>query len=360
MLRKYPPVGSRPGVLAETNDKAPVPVSIHAYSANDLEEKSFVFGIDDLCDDLEVATKQLLSTFSVVWVHVEGIHHHGLLRKLADIFSLHDLTIGDIGNVPQRPKIEEQDDYLFIVSSMLYLGEKDLEKEQISIVTGRNFILTFVEDEGDVLDPVRKRIRPPASILRKAGPDYLTYAILDTIVDSYFPLTEKVGEVLEEIEERIIAGSQDNLLTEIYAVKRQMMTIRRTIWPHREIFSSILNTNYSNIKKATRVYFRDCYDHVIELIDVVEMGREMTASFTDIYMSSVSNKLNDVMKVLTVISTIFIPLSFVASLYGMNFQYMPELRSPYGYPAVLIFMLLAGGSMFYVFWKRGWLERRDF
>jgi magnesium transporter len=360
MLRRYPPVGSRPGEFSLEPGCVESQITLISYSHNSFEEVTF--SGDDLLDDTHgfvgLIKKHITST-SVIWLDISGIGKPEVLHTIAELFNLHELTIGDLGNVPQRPKIEEQEEYLLIISTMLYLMEEyALEREQLSIVLGKKFVLTFQERPGDVLEPVRKRIRSAQNMMRKVGSDYLAYAILDTVIDSYFPIVERVGESLEDIENQIISNSDTNVLPQIYSMKRQLLTIRRTIWPHREIFNSILRSDMPLIKKTTKTYFRDSYDHTIELMDVVEMGREMAGSFTDIYLSTVSNRLNDVMKVLTIISTVFIPLSFVASVYGMNFEHMPELHHPWAYPAVLSFMFLAASGMLFLFWRKGWLGRR--
>jgi len=362
MLRKYPPVGSRPGTLATHSFPADTTFSLVAFSNHGVENLSFTE--EDLLKDIENNTTHpvhiistLLESSKTLWLNICGISNHKILMMIGDLFKLHELTIGDIGNVPQRPKFEDLEDYLFFVSCMLFLKEdRTLEREQLSLILGDKFVLTFQERPGDVLEPVRSRLNNPQGGMKKLGSDYLAYAILDTVIDSFFPIVENVGEFLEEIEDQIILKSTKTTLQEIYSAKRQLLMMRRTMWPHREMFSSILHSDTRIIKKNTKKYFRDIYDHTIELMDVVETGREMASSFTDIYLSSISNRLNDVMKVLTIISTIFIPLSFIASVYGMNFPHMPELKYEIAYPLVLLFMLCSASLMLFLFWRKGWLS----
>ena len=221
---------------------------------------------------------------------------------------------------------------------------------------GSNFVLTFQENEGDIFEPIRTRIRQGKGNIRKSGSDYLAYTLLDSIVDHYFPVLEEIGINLERIEEELVLHPDTNTLKKIYSAKRTLLNLRRSIWPHREIFSAILRDEFKVFKKATRNYIRDVYDHAVELVDVVETYRELAGGFMDIYLSSISNRLNDVMKVLTVISTIFIPLSFITGIFGMNFENMPELKTQYGYPILLFVMSAIGCLMVFFFWKKGWLR----
>jgi magnesium transporter len=359
--RRYAPVGSQPGTLVIDPSKEEVDVHVHRYGSDDFFRESFsgaefVKKIED--GSFSISTPGIFSkSEEVIWVDIDGLSDEAVLQSVKTLFNLHELTLSDVVNVPQRPKIEEQDTYTIILTHMLSMNEEyEIDSEQISIVFGKNFVLTFQEKPGDVFEPVRDRIQKSKGPLRKSGSDYLAYALTDAIIDQYFPILEKYGDYLEDVEEELIENPSREILSEIYHARRQLLSIRRAIWPQREIFNSILRDEFKGIKKNTRTYFRDVYDHVIEIIDVVENYRELASGFMDVYLSSMSNRLNDVMKVLTVISTIFIPLSFFASLYGMNFKYMPELDYQYSYPILLATMLTLGLGMLYAFKRKGWLD----
>ncbi|HMO16575.1 MAG TPA: magnesium/cobalt transporter CorA [Oligoflexia bacterium] len=373
MLRRYAPVGALPGTLMLDQDCEHCSINLISYSASSFEERRFErTEFDSPLDSPEhpfriISDKYNLCTSNVekkngdgiVWVDVYGLGDANSLRSIAALFNLHELTTSDIANVPQRPKIEDQDGYLLFISTMLYLQpEYVLEREQLSIVCGKNFVLTFQEKDGDVIEPVRKRLRLGQGSIRKMGSDYLSYALLDTVIDSYYPILEEVGEFLEEIEENLVNHPTHQTLQNIFSVKRQLLMIRRSIWPHREMLNSILRGQFPMIRKSTLVYFRDTYDHTVELIDVIETGRELAGSYTDLYLSSISNRMNDVMKVLTMISTVFIPLSFIAGIYGMNFEHMPELKYSWSYPVLLVFMFVTAIGMLFFFWKKGWIGNR--
>jgi magnesium transporter len=263
----------------------------------------------------------------------------------------------DILNTDQRPKMEDYDDYIYFVAKMFHLNKESNEilTEQVSIILGSNFVITFQEGiEGDSFDSIRDRIRTGKGKIRKMGTDYLVYSMLDSIVDNYFTLLEQLGEKIEDVEEEVVSNPTKTTLTNIYTLKREMLFLRKSVWPLREVISSMERGETELIKKQTQIYIRDVYDHTIHAIDTVETYRDMLSGMLDIYLSSISNRLNEVMKVLTIITTIFIPLSFIASLYGMNFEFMPELHSPYGYPIVLGTMLVIGLIMISVFKKRKW------
>jgi len=292
------------------------------------------------------------------------------LENLGACYGIHPLVLEDI-LTDQRPKIEDYDDYIFIVLKMLYyeesekspeddeegddLGESSLDMDQVSIILGPNFIISFKEKEVDVFNPLRDRLRTAKGRVRKQGADYLAYSMIDAIVDHYFVIMEKLGERFEDLEDAVVSDPEPGILPTIYNLKRDMLFLRKSVWPLREAISKMQRTDSHLVTEATKIYLRDVYDHTIQVIENVETFRDMSSSLLEIYLSSLSNKLNEVIKLLTIISTIFIPLTFLAGVYGMNFRFMPELESPWGYPAVLIFMLLVVVVMLAYFRKKEWI-----
>ena len=294
---------------------------------------------------------------TVTWIDIEGIHQVEIIEKLGSHFGLHPLLLEDILNTDQRPKMEDYGDYIFIVLKMLYLGEanNEIEAEQVSLILGSNFVISFQEREGDAFDPVRDRIRNAKGRIRKAGADYLAYTLLDAIVDNYFIILESLGETIEETEEQLATNPNPETLQLIHALKKEMIFLRKSIWPLREVISGLERCESSLIHESTGAYLRDVYDHTIQIIDTVESFRDMISGMLDIYLSSISNKMNEVMKVLTIFASIFIPLTFVAGVYGMNFSFMPELKWQWGYFGILGVMALVGISLVVYFKRRKWL-----
>ena len=295
---------------------------------------------------------------SVTWINVSGLHQVDLLERLNDCFGLHPLVLEDILNTDQRPKMEDFGDYLYIVLRMLDLDKKNenaIVSEQISLILGKNFVLTFQEREGDLFNPLRERIRNGKGRLRKMGPDYLVHALLDAIVDQYFVVLEKLGERIEFLEEELVTRPTPSTLHLLHQLKREMIFLRKSVWPLREVIGTLERGESPLIQASTNLYLRDIYDHTIQVIDNVETFRDMLSGMLDIYLSSISNRMNEIMKVLTIISTIFIPLTFIVGLYGMNFKFMPELESPWGYPAVLLLMLGVTVFMLFYFRRKKWL-----
>ena len=295
---------------------------------------------------------------SVTWINVEGIHQAEVIEKLGSCHGIHPLVLEDILNTDQRPKMEDYGEYLYIVLKMLSYDDRKnrIDMEQVSLILGSNFVLSFQEGrEGDVFDLVRDRIRNNKGRIRKTGADYLAYSLLDSVVDNYFVILEKLGERIERLEEALINHPETGTLREIHDLKREMIFLRRAVWPLREVLGGLERGASSLVQEATELYLRDVYDHTIQVIDTIETFREMLSGMLDIYLSSVSNRLNEVMKVLTIIATIFMPLTFIAGIYGMNFKYMPELEWPWGYPLVLLIMLGVGGTMVLYFRKKKWL-----
>jgi magnesium transporter len=294
---------------------------------------------------------------TVTWINVDGIHQVETLEKLGECFGVHPLTLEDILNTDQRPKMEDFGDYMYIVLKMFTHNAQNDEivTEQISLILGENFVLSFQENVGDVFDPVRARIRSDKGRLRKMAADYLLYSLLDAIVDNYFIILENFGDQIEFIEERLIVNPAQETLNIIHKLKREMLFLRKSVWPLREVISGMERGESPLIKGTTKIYLRDVYDHNIQIIDTIETLREMLSGMLDIYLTSISNRLNAVMKVLTIIATIFMPLTFLAGIYGMNFKYMPELEWKWGYFLILFVMFGIGISMLFYFKKKKWL-----
>jgi len=295
---------------------------------------------------------------TVTWINIEGVHDIALIEKLGACFQIHPLTLEDILNTDQRPKFDDMENYVYMVLKMPQYNDKgaDIVAEQISLILGSNFVLSFQEGiKGDVFEPLRQRIRSGKGKIRKLGADYLAYAIVDGIVDNYFVVLEKLGEQIESLEEEVVTNPQPSTLQKIHYCKQEMLYIRRCVWPLREVTAALAKHESQLIKESTELYLRDVYDHVVQIIDSVETFREMLSSMLDIYLSSLSNRMNQVMKVLTIIATIFIPLTFLAGVYGMNFEFMPELKWHWGYPFILAVMMAVVCIMLLFFRKRKWL-----
>jgi magnesium transporter len=322
------------------------------------------YGPDDMVEQSISHLQQLqdfLDKWPVLWIEVEGLGDAETIRALGELLGLHRLALEDVLNTHQRPKIEQYPGYYFIVSQMVTLGEH-LETEQLSLFLGKNFVLTFQEGKpGDSLGSIRERVRQQRSRIRESGLDYLAYALLDAVVDGYFPILEQYGEQLEHLEDEIVSRPSGDIVARIHEIRRNLLTLRRAIWPQREIFNALLREETPLVTSETRLHLRDCYDHTAQLIDLIETYRELGADLTDVYLSSVSNRTNEIMRVLTVIATIFIPLTFIAGVYGMNFNSsvspwnMPELNWFWGYPFVLMLMFAMTVAQLLFFRKKGWL-----
>lgn len=344
--KRSPPPGAVPGALAIPSGAPPPRLHAFCYDAERLVEQ-------DVTDVEVLAT--LLSTDRVLWVDVQGLGDEAVLRRLGEIFQLHPLLLADIVNVPQRPKVEDYDDVHLIITRTVERNGRDLDVEQVSIVLGKHFVLSIQERPGDPFDPVRARLRTGGSI-RRMRADYLAYTLLDTVVDGYFPLLESLGEEIERLEDDVVTAPGPDTLAAIHTARRRLLTLRRTVWPLREELAALGREDTGAFSRPVRVYVRDTYDHAVQAVDIVETYRELLGSLMDVYLSSVSQRTNEVMKVLTVVSTIFIPLTFVVGIYGMNFAYMPELQIWWAYPLVWLLMIAIGGGLFAAFRARGWLE----
>jgi magnesium transporter len=295
-------------------------------------------------------------TPSVTWINVDGVHDVGLIQKLGETFDLHPLIIEDIVHTQQRPKMEESENYIYIVLKMLYLDNEKSETqvEQVSLVLGKNFVISFQEKEGDIFEPIRERIRNGKGRIRKMATDYLAYALIDAVVDHYFIILEKDGEKIEELEDKVVADPKPETLQSIHRLKREMIFLRRSVWPLRELVNSLERGESPLIHKTTRIYLRDVYDHTIQVIDTLETYRDMLSGMHDTYLSSISNRMNEVMKVLTIIATIFIPLTFIAGIYGMNFEFMPELKWRWAYFVIWGVIIIVALSMVAFFRRKKW------
>lgn len=293
----------------------------------------------------------------VSWVNLTGLHDVALLDQLGSTFGIHPLALEDILNTQHRPKLEVFDDFILIILKMLHFNEKTgtVDAEQVSLVIGRHFVLSFQEREGDVFDSVRERLQRSSGRIRQRGPDYLAYALTDCIVDSYYEILEKVGDCLADVEEQLLAQPDQSSLGQVHHFKRELMLLRKSVWPLREVVSELGKGDLELVHEDTRVFLRDLYDHTIQVMDIVELFRDTVSSLQDLYLSSVSNRMNEVMKVLTIMASIFIPVTFIAGIYGMNFEYMPELQWRWAYFAVWGVILGCIIGMLLFFKQKRWL-----
>ncbi len=315
----------------------------------------------DLYEEKEASSPEecleLTGKGDVVWLNVTGIHDAELIGKLGDIFGLHSLTVEDVVNTMQRPKFEDFDSYLFMILKMVeYLpGLLGMETEQVSVILGGDFVITFQEKPGDVFDQVRERIRNGRGRIRNAGADFLAYSLIDAVVDSYFLVLESLGDRLDDLEDRIMPDPEPDVISEIHSMKRAVLFMRRTVWPLREEISSLEKSGSELVANETSVFLRNLYDHTVQVMDTIETYRDVVSGMQDVYYSCISTRMNEVMKVLTVIATIFIPLTFITGVYGMNFRNMPELFWEPGYFVALGVMLLIALSMLLFFKKKKWI-----
>ena len=352
--KRYHPPGTAPGTLRAPNPAAtgPIRVTVIDYGPDHLDEKE-IKSVEELAPYRDTPT--------VTWINVEGLNDIPFLEGLGKLFDFHPLALEDVLNCGQRPKLEDYGDYHFLVLKSLLLKEDELQGEQISFFLSGNYIITLQELPGDSFEKVRERIRQNRSgKIRGQGPDYLLYALIDALIDEFFPVLESYGERIEELEDEVVLEPEPETLQEIHRIKRDLLDLRRTAWPEREVISSLQREEAHLIRPETRVYLRDCYDHMVQVIDMIETYRDLSGGLLEVYLSSTSNRLNEVMKVLTIISTIFIPLNFIAGVYGMNFDRqasplnMPELGWYFGYPAVLTVMAVTGAGLLVYFKRKGW------
>lgn len=353
--RRKPPAGAAPGTLAVAPDAPPPRMHLIAYDANGLVERDLA-GPGELAAELADGVVDGVGADTVVWIDVQGLGDETTIHRIGDVFAIHPLALADAVNVPQRPKSETWDGVNLFITRMLRLGDHhEIQSEQLTIFFGARFVVTLQEQYGDVLDPVRQRIRTGKGLMRRSGPDYLAYAIIDTVIDGYYPVVEAIGDRLEELEELVLDCPTPAVLARVHRTRRELLGLRRAVWPQREAVNGLVRDDSPLVSSTVRQYLRDCYDHAVQLADVIETYRELAAGLMDIYLSSVSQRTNEVMKVLTIMSTIFIPLTFLAGIYGMNFEYMPELHWRWAYPALMGLMAAIAILMLAGFWRRGWI-----
>lgn len=352
--------GSSPGVIVPDPEQPRPEIHVLAYGSNGVVER-------DVADpDLAHA---LVGQQPVTWINVEGLGDARTIERFGELFGLHRLALEDTVNVHQRPKVEDYGEITFIVLRMVQCTADRCSTEQISMFIGRGWLLSFQEGRpGDCFDRVRARIREGSGKIRTLGADYLTYALIDAVIDNYYPVLEVYAERLDELEDQVIDASSRRAINDLHEVKADLLILRRAIWPLRDAMAALAREEHPQFSDNTRLFLRDCYDHVIQVLDLVETYRELTADLRDLYMSSLSNRINETMRVLTIISTIFIPLTFIAGVYGMNFDYadgakplnMPELHWEYGYVACWMVMVATAIGMIVYFYRQGWIfHRRD-
>ncbi len=350
LMSRSKKAGLPPGTLVHIGQKK---VDVQKISVVDYDENR----VDEYeVEDIQRQCIAIKDKPTVTWINVDGLHETEKLKALGDCFGLHPLVLEDILNTDQRPKMEDYGDYLFLVFKMLHCKAESsvVLQEQISLILGATFVISFQEGEEEVFEPVRERIRSGKGLMRKMGPDYLVYSLLDVTVDNYFSVLEKLGENIEVLADRVLKTPAPKTLGEVQISKREMLFVHRWIWPLREAIGALSKRDSTLVKESTAIYLRDVYDHTLQIMDAVDLYREMLSETLDLYVSTVSNKLNQVMTVLTIIATIFIPLTFLAGVYGMNFKYMPELEWRWGYPLIWAVMVAVGVSMLVAFKRKKW------
>ncbi len=352
LIRPPRRIGMMPGSLVVDPSWPKPALRVIAYGPDRYEEKE-ITQVRDI--------ESFVGQWPVTWINVNGLGDEKILRQLGTMFNLHPLALEDVVSLRQRSKVDDYGTTLYTAMRMLSIHENRLLAEQVSFFLGKNFVLTFQEVEGDCLDPVRERIRNQASRLCSAGPDYLLYSLIDAITDAYFPVLETYDVRLEEMEERVLGRPDSSTRNALFNIKHDLTRLRRTLWPVREMTGTLAHSESPFITEATLIYLRDCQDHAVQLLELAESYRETGSSLMDFYLSSISNRMNEIMKVLTIIATIFIPLTFIAGIYGMNFDNMPELHFQNGYFFALATMILLGLGMFAWFVYKGWLtpHRKD-
>ncbi len=352
----YEQPGSMPGTLNIEDDAELPEIILIDYNGDRVER------ISNLTPE---ACAKHLDTESVSWLDVKGLGSENILQRLGKVFGLHPLVLEDVVNVPQRPKVEDYPQQLVIITQMVIpkTSGEGFWLEQVSLVVGKNYVLTVQEKpDKDCFRPVRRRIKFKKGNITTMGADYLAYALWDAIIDGFFPVLEIYGEKIEDLEDEVLFNPSNQSLAKIYQIKRELLALRRAIWPQRNALNTLIRDGSSVIDPEILIFLRDCYDHAVQIIDIIETYRELASSLTDIYLSAISNKMNEVMKLLTVISSIFIPLTFIVGIYGMNFNphaspwNMPELDWYWGYPLCWLLMIAIAASLIYFFWRRGWFE----
>ncbi|MCX6968043.1 MAG: magnesium/cobalt transporter CorA [Verrucomicrobia bacterium] len=343
----YHPPGTAPATLVPLGDVQPV-VTLLEYDAASLEERRL-----ERVEDLAVSR----GNGKMRWIDIDGLADVDVLNKLGEQFGLHPLALEDVLHAPQRPKVEEFEHHFFIVAQIPFSdGQGKVTFEQVSLFFGKDFLISIQENpESDVFEPVRLRLRTGRGFARTRGHDYLAYALLDCVVDHFFPVLEALGERIELLEDELLDRPTRESLVQLHEIKRTLLQVRRNIWPVRELFTTLSRDESGLVTHETTIFLRDCHDHTIRLMDVIENYRDLTASMMDIYLSAVGMRTNEVMRVLTVVSTIFIPLTFIVGLYGMNFEFMPGLKSPWGFTVCVVGMVLLAAGMLAIFRHKKWI-----
>ncbi len=350
-------INTLPGSVESKKDAPPPVMTVVAYGPTELVEK-------EIKSPNEIDA--FLEKYPVTWVNVDGLGDASVVKEIGQMFKFHNLALEDVMTFHQRAKVEVYDDQYYIVAHMLKWIDDEIKVEQLNIFLGKNFVVTFQDGPIDCMDPARERIRKGTGKLRSSGPDYLAYSLLDTVIDSYFPILENYGDSLEDLEEQIIEKPSRSVIGKIHKIKRDLLILRRSIWPLREAVNSLLRDTPEAFSKETLIHFRDCYDHAVQILDFIETYRELSADLQDVYLSSISNRMNEVMKVLTIITTLCVPPTLVAGIYGMNFDNnvspynMPELRWHYGYPFALGLMVVIAILTLVIMWLQGWLGEKPF
>lgn len=343
-------MGQAPGTIIYTGNKENTELFIDVFDYNvDFFEENKLGTIED--------AYKYVDSEPITWININGLNHVEAIGKIGDYCKLHPLILEDIANTHQRPKIDEYDEYLFLVLKMLHFnGEGELHIEHVSFVLGKDYVLTFQEAEGDVFDPVRNRLRNAKGRIRANGADYLLYALMDAAVDNYFILIEAIAEKIETLEDALFEDKpNDDIVYEIQVLKKEILRIKRAVSPLREVVNRLEKGGHKYISERTQFYLRDLYDHIIQVSESVEIYREMIWGLMDMHMTTLGNKMNQIMKVLTIVASIFIPLTFLAGVYGMNFEYIPELKFKYGYFILWGIMVLIFFALFYYFRRKKWL-----
>ena len=337
--------GLPPGTLIHVGDQEPKPTTIRVflYDSDTVTET-----VPDSLDNIQDINKN-------VWIKLSGLSDLEDIKEIGEMLSLHPLTIEDIINTRQRPKYEEFDDYLFVVVKILRMDEGYISSEQLSIILSKGCICSFEKKSSDLFENIVKRLNDTKGRIRQWGPDYLMYTLIDCVVDNYFFVFENIGNTIEDLEERIIENPEPGIMEEIYILKRNLLDIRKQVWPVRETISGIVRVMPTLVTEKTGIFLNDVADHLYQINDMLESYREMATGLYEIYLSTISNRMNEVMKVLTIIATIFIPLTFIAGVYGMNFSRMPELEYEFGYPLAILSMVIVAGIMVVFFRKKKWL-----
>ncbi|MCE7887087.1 MAG: magnesium and cobalt transport protein CorA [Alphaproteobacteria bacterium PRO2] len=353
LYKAHPKAGLAPGTLQAPKGAVQPVITVFAYDVDGIEEPKI-----DSVADIEIYRRK----WPMIWVNVDGLADAKVIAELGEMFGLHALALEDVLHIPQRAKVEEYENHMFATLRMVRKGEDVPSLEQISMFWGKNYLLTFQEDIGDVFNGVRERLRKGGKRTRMAHADYMAYALIDAIVDGYFPVLESYGDRIDELEEIILEDPAESAMAHVHKIRRELHALRLCVWPIREALSRI-NADTKLVRKETLLFLRDCHDHVIQILDIIENYRDRLSSLSDLYFSSISTRMNEVIKVLTVITTIFMPLTFIVGVYGMNFNTdypanMPELNHPHGYVIVMSVMLVIFVGMLIFFWNLGWLDTK--